>query len=307
MNALRFKFLVLVFLLSVRSLQAGDNGYQFLRVGVTARATALGDAYTSQLGDVNTFMYNPAGLAELSTRQLSASYTNHLLDIGSGFIAYAQPVKDYGVFGGGIIFFGYGDFQGYDVNGNETKKFAASDFALNLFYAHRINGIRYGANVKFIRSAIEDFSSTALAVDLGAIYTVEPWHLQVGASLLNAGFATKAFVQDKEALPLSFQIGVSKRLDKAPITVSGNFSDLNLPGAIGERLKRFSLGTEWNPNESFFIRAGYNNQRRSEMHTGALTGVSAGLGFKYQRYTFDYSFSSWGIGTVNRFSLTLNL
>jgi hypothetical protein len=313
MERLRVKFVILIFILSSPRLYSGDPGFQFLRVGVTARGTALGDAYTSQFGDVNTFMYNPASVSQLGARQMAASYTNHLLDIGSGFIAYAQPVKNYGVFGAGIIYFGYGDFQGYDVNGNETKKFAASDFALNVFYAHTYRKIHYGANVKFIESAIADYSSTALALDLGAIYTVEPWGVQVGASVLNAGFATKAFIQHKEALPLSIQLGASKKLDRAPMVISFSLSDLNQPGSVGDRLKRFSLATEWNPVENFFIRGGFNNQRRSEMKAGSssfldkITGLTAGVGFKHQRYTLDYSFASWGIGAINRISFTVNL
>ena len=295
--------------ISLYSLIARENGYQFLRVGVPAKATGLGDTYVSQFGDVNTFMYNPAGLAQLSHRQFSAGYMNHILDISSGFGAYAQPYKNIGVFGVGMVYFGYGNFQGYDVNGYETNSYSSSDFALSLFYARTLREhIHVGAAIKFIRSGIDNYTSSAVAMDIGAIYVVPQYDLQVGAALLNAGIATQAFLDHKESLPLSLQLGVSKKWNF--ITFSGCLSDLNLPG---NRLERFSLSAEADPWEKISLRLGYNEQRRSELSPdgsgflNGITGISAGIGFKHQNYVFDYSFTSWGIGAINRFSLTLNL
>lgn len=302
---------VVLILLWPAGLRAGDMGaYQFLRVGVTARATSLGDAFTSRFGDVSTFMYNPAGVALLQGRQASASYMNHLLDISSGFIGYAQPWADYGVFGTGIVYFNYGDFDGYDASGHSTGNFSASDFAWNFFYANTAaENTYYGINMKFVRSSIDRYTSTALAMDLGVIYRLPQYETQFGISLLNVGQATKAYIQTKEALPVSLQMGVSKKLERAPITVSAGLADLNV---AGNRLERFSIGAELTPKEYLFIRAGYNNQRHSELQLATddfmdrIAGFSAGLGFAYRSYNVDYSFASWGIGTINRFSVTMN-
>ncbi len=295
------------------ALFAREPGYHFLRVGVSPRATSLGDAFTSSFGDVTTFMYNPAGVAVMETRQASAGYMNHLLDIQSGFLAYVQPIGEYGMFGAGLVYFNYGDFQGYDAFANETKDFSAGDVALNFFHAHSaFDNAYYGVNLKFIHSTIEDYSSTAIAIDLGMIYRIADQDAQVGISLLNVGQVTDAFARTKDDLPLSLQIGFSKKLEKAPITVSGNFSDLNLAGSIGDRLKRFAVGAELSPREYLFVRAGYNHQRHNDLNLDSdefmnrIAGFSAGLGFKYRQYTFDYSFASWGIGAINRLSLTMS-
>lgn len=294
-------------------LSAGEKGFQFLRVGVTARGAALGEAYTSQFGDVTTYLYNPANIALLTQRQAAVGYMNHVMDIGSGYIAYAQPTAKYGVLGGGILYFNYGDFQGYDAFGNETSTFHASDFSLNLFHADQFReNFYYGANLKFIHSSIEDYNSSALAMDLGMIYEYKPMLAAVGMSVQNLGFTTDAYVKKKEPLPLSLQIGASKKLEKAPIVVSVNWSDLNLAGSIGDRIKRFAVGAEFNPKENLFIRAGYNHQRRTELDLSSdrtldrLAGFTAGIGFTYQRYRFDYAFASWGIGVLNRFSISAN-
>jgi hypothetical protein len=159
-----------------------------------------------------------------------------------------------------------------------------------------------------VHSSIAGYSSSAIALDIGAIYVMPQYEVQWGASLLNAGFVTDAFIDQKEKLPLSLQLGVSK---KWKMTTFGlTVSDLNV---AGNRLERFVLSAEAAPWEQISIRAGYNNQRRSELDqagTGFLksaAGLSFGLGLKFQNYVIDYSFSSWGIGAVNRFSLTVNL
>ena len=43
--------------------KAGLTGASFLKIGVGARAVALGSAYTTVRGDVNQMFWNPAGIA----------------------------------------------------------------------------------------------------------------------------------------------------------------------------------------------------------------------------------------------------
>lgn len=309
MTSASFRICLTLFFFTVASLSAGESGYRFLRVGVPAKGAGLGDACVSQFGDVNTFIYNPAGLSLLSHRQFAAGYMNHILDIGSGYGVYAQPYKDMGVFGVGIVYFGYGDFQGYDAAGYETSSYSSSDYAVSFFHARQVRENLYaGATVKFIRSAIADYSSGAIALDAGAIYVMPQYDMQWGASLLNAGFVTDAFINHKEKLPLSLQLGISKKWKIT--TFSFNMSDLNI---AGNRFKRFAVSAEAVPWEEIRIRAGYNHQRRTELdQTGSgimksAAGLSLGLGIRFQNFIIDYSFSSWGIGAVNRFSLTVNL
>ncbi len=307
----RFAFL---FALFTASLYAGEPGYQFLRVGVTARATALGDAFTVRQGDVSTVLYNPASIGLLEQRQASVSYMDHLLDIGSGYIGYAQPWADYGVFGSSVVYFNYGSFEGYDIYANKTSSFSAIDWSWNFFYANQYaDQWTYGINFKYISSTIEDYSSTAIAMDLGMQYIYKPLMIQAGVSMLNIGQVTKSFIRKKDDLPLSVQAGVSKRLEKAPITVSAHLVDLNRTSSAGDMLRRFSISAELNPRDRLFIRAGYNNQRHRELNLddkdfmSRIAGFSAGFGYSYDRYTFDYSFTSWGIGSLNRFTFSVNL
>lgn len=308
-----YRVLTLICLLSV-TLTAGEPGYQFLRVGVTARATALGDAFTARQGDVTTVLYNPASIGFMDQRQATVSYMNHLLDIGSGYIGYAQPWADYGVFGSSIVYFNYGSFEGYDAFANKTESFSAIDWSWNFFYANQYaDQWTYGVNLKYISSAIEDYSSSAVAMDLGVQYIYKPLMLQAGVSMLNIGQVTKSFIQKKDDLPFSLQVGIAKKLEKAPITLSAHLLDMNRALSASDMVQNFSVGAELNPKENLFIRLGYNNQRHRDLNLNdegfmsRIAGFSAGLGYTYERYTFDYSFTSWGIGSLNRFTFSVNL
>ncbi len=304
--------LFVIMLAFTSALSADEPGYQFLKVGVTARATALGDAFTARQGDVTTVMYNPASIGFLDGRQAAVSYMDHLLDIGSGYVGYAQPWADYGVFGSSLVYFNYGDFEGYDVNGDKTASFSAGDWAWSVFYANQVaDQWSYGVSLKYIYSSIQDYSSSAVAMDLGAQYHYKPLMLQAGISLLNIGQVTKSYIHKKDPLPFSMQIGVAKKLENAPITVSAHWVDLQDISSAGDLIRRLSVSAELNPKEPLFIRAGYNHQRHRDLNLNdkdfisRVAGLSAGIGYTYDRYTFDYSFTSWGIGTLNRFTFSM--
>ncbi|HNE83335.1 MAG TPA: PorV/PorQ family protein [bacterium] len=299
------KIILIVCLLLLRTTVFAGDGYQFLRVGVTARATGLGDVFVAQPGDATTFMYNPAGLATLQGRTFAASYMNHILDIGSGFASYVQPLPRWGGnIGVGITYFTYGEFEGYDANGAATSSFHANDMAWHVFYARMLDEhVSVGGTFKYIRSTIDEFTSSAWAMDAGVQYLPEE-RVRLGIVLLNAGFVSDPFIRHKESLPLSLQAGVNYKLRNAPVTVNLTFTDIQ-----NDLIKSPVVGAEWMLHESWSVRLGYSLQRDRELHAGSsdfldrMAGASAGIGFKYDKYIVDYSFASWGIGTLNRFSI----
>jgi len=312
-----FFSLLVVFCAPVNA--GGDKGFQFLRVGMSAKATAMGESFSAMPGDLSTFLYNPAGLNFISAngsekeRYASFTYLNHLVDIQSGLLSYGQPYRDLGFFGAGILYYGYGDFDGYDTEGNPTGDFGVTDFSLNLFHANRVErGFTYGVNFKYIHSSIDNFSSNAIAVDVGVIYETPVRGLTAGAALLNLGRVFDAYVDSKDPLPVSLQFGVSKKLERAPIRVNANMSDTNLEGSFSDRVKRFAIGVELLPSENFALRAGFDNQKKEELDLDTddfmdkIAGFSAGFGLNVSYYKLDYSFSSWGIGALNRLSLSAN-
>lgn len=283
---------------------AGEPGYQFLTVGVGPGATGMGDSYHARY-DISAVFVNPAGAGKVNGREMIAGYGDYLQDVGAGFALYGQNIRGIGVVGGGFLYYNYGDFNGYDDLGNQVKDFAASDLSLFVFGSREIDTRTHvGITLKYIASTIERYHSSALAMDLGTIY--EPQEdVLVGISLLNVGMTTNAYDQKKERLPLSLQVGASKRLSQVPIVIEADLQEMNRKGNF---FSRWSLGAEWQTMDFLFLRAGYNNLKRQDYDggsgvAGSLGGLSLGFGLQHEKYVFEYSVAAQGIGLVNRFSV----
>ena len=56
--------------------KSGTTAAQFLKIGVDARATAMGNAFTAMDGDVSSMFWNAAGLANV--QRLETMFVNYL-------------------------------------------------------------------------------------------------------------------------------------------------------------------------------------------------------------------------------------
>ena len=70
----------------------------FLKIGVGARAAALGEAFVPVADDATTLHWNPAGLADLTSRRAHVTHAEWPADIDYDNALYVQP----GVLGGAV-------------------------------------------------------------------------------------------------------------------------------------------------------------------------------------------------------------
>ena len=312
------KLIRLIFVLSIMVSGAfvypqSNTTYDFLKLDIGARASALGGSFTSSTNDVNTIFYNPAALSTLINRQASVGFFKYLLDINSGNISYGQKFKNSGYIGGGIRFINYGSFEKFDEQSNPLGTFSANEIALSIGYSNVYNSnIHYGVNAKFIYSGIDEFSSTALALDLGVLYTIPVSQWNFGISLMNAGVQLSEYNATKENLPLELRFGVSKKLEHLPLRVHFELDDLTADqDNFFDRFKNLSVGGEFDFSDNVRFRIGYNNNQRQDLKTGSslgIAGFSAGLGMKIlDNYSVDYAFNSMGkVGATHRIDLGFN-
>lgn len=146
------------------------------------------------------------------------------------FIAYAQPVKDWGIFGGNIIFLSEGKNQHLDEQGNVLGEFSSYEFSPTLSYGNKIfPDLGAGVNLKVIHSHLAPFGppgtqgkgvATTWAVDLGLLYHVGMVRgLSLGANLQNLG-PKLVYIDAQQADPLSrnLRLGVAYRALEGRIT-----------------------------------------------------------------------------------------
>ncbi|MBS1518953.1 MAG: type IX secretion system protein PorQ [Bacteroidetes bacterium] len=291
-----------------------NDAYNFLRLDVGARASSLGGSFVSNTGDINSIFYNPAALSTIKNTQASVGFYKYLLDINSGNIAYGQRYKDAGYFGGSVRYFNYGSFEKFDEQSNPLGTFSANDLALSVGYSNMIRpNFYYGANLKYIYSQIDDYNSSAVAVDFGLLYVIPSTMWNFGVSVLNAGTQISKYNSEKEDLPLDVRVGVSKRLEHLPVRIHFEFNDLTAKSDdFLKKFKNLSVGGEFDFNEYINFRVGYNNAQRQDLKTGSslgIAGFSTGIGIKFlENYTFDYGFNSLGnIGSTHKIDIGFTL
>ncbi|MBI5744497.1 MAG: PorV/PorQ family protein [Elusimicrobia bacterium] len=274
----------------------GTTGASFLKVGVGARELALGSAASSLSEGAGAIYWNPARLAGLKQKHVSASYNMLFIDESQGFLGYAAPLKeDMGTLGVGVDYLTVSNIEKRASDSdNADSKFSNNNTAVALSYARAEvkPGLALGANFKYIQQKLDAQSDKALALDLGSTYAVnKDW--------------TAAFVIQNlggkigpDKLPLIFKGGASTRFFENKLTAAADLDWL----ANDERMY-LDLGAEYMLNRYLDFRAGYQ-LGRSQDKLGGLAGLAAGLGLRYDSFTFDYAYVPFGdLGDTHRMTL----
>src|SRR5580765_1234401 len=81
--------------------RAGTSSGSFLKIGVGARATGLGETFVAVANDPSAIYWNPAGLASLQRSELLLSHIEWPADIRYEHAAWVLPVRR---LGGSIAF-----------------------------------------------------------------------------------------------------------------------------------------------------------------------------------------------------------
>jgi hypothetical protein len=318
----------------------GSTAYSFLRLPVPARTAALaGNTIGLKDDDVNLVAQNPASLNAGMSNQLSLSYINYITDINYLYATYARSFDSVGHFAASLQKVGYGKFKETDEFGAELGTFRANDYNFALSYARDLDSsFTWGLSLKTIFSKYYTYSSLASAVDGALTYKNKKRQFVASVVLSNLGMQWKTYSGTKEKLPYYINIGLSKKVAKAPFRLllsyeniskwDLTYSDPNNPEPTvdpftkepikkskfrtgGDKLLRHMIfGTEIIVTKNIFLRVGYNYRRLKEMQlpdkSGAV-GLSFGFGFKVSKFHFSYAFSKYhAIGNVNNITVTTN-
>lgn len=313
--------------------KAGRTGAAFLKVGVGARAAALGSAATAMGGDANAIFWNPAGTALNADQKLSAafSYNQWIADLNYTGLALGYNLGDAGTLTVGVQAMGVSGIAANRQNGytdpilqalvtdNETSPtYDFQDIALSVSYArYFIDRLALGATFKVVSESIDSESASAIAVDFGSLYKVGVAGWQLAARITNLGTPMTYFNQDNP-LPLTFSIG------STIYPVSTESTRLMLAIDATKPLDAQQLlfgGAELSFYDLVFVRGGYKfnysgsgdggTSQRDAIDT-SIEGASLGAGFQYQmsgyRVAVDYAFTQMDLlDSTHRISLKIGL
>jgi hypothetical protein len=289
-----------------------------LTAGQTARALSSleflilpPDAVTSARGQTGIaweerlegLLLNPANLPAIG-KDVSVSWGRQIAGINQ--FQVAATLSDYTGFplAIGINSLHYGQLDGYDQFGNETGSFTAQEIMLYGSSAFSWHQLDMGATGRLIYSGIENYTLTALALDLGSRYSFGDSGWNLGLVLQNAGFILSEYSStSKTELPMRLRAGLAKRLNHLPLRW---FVDYTL---LGETEGALHLGGDFYLPIGWTLRSGYlfeQGSDRLESLDEAMRGMTFGFGGKIvDSWLFDYSYTTLGVlGSVNHVTFT---
>jgi len=243
----------------------GSKGAVFLKLGQGARANAMGESFCAVADDINALYWNPTGIAQIKERQATFMYSDWLEEIKYNYLAYVHPTQIMGgIMGGAITLLDSGSIDKYGDNPSATDfkqgTFDGKDIAVAVSYAKElIPNCSLGATLKYIQMKIDGKKSTGFGLDVGCLYKPQIANLTLGIAMQNLGPKLKAFVSEKDELPLNFKVGGAYKLLDNALTLS---LDINFPT---DNDTNFNLGGEYWIKEMVAIRAGYKSLTKDEL------------------------------------------
>ena len=315
--------------------KTGTTAASFLKIGVDARGSSMGNAFTAMAGDISSMYWNPAGIAHIHGLQMIVVNNAWIADTDINYAAIGINTGVTGVIGFSINSLSIPRDMVRTVENPEGtgEYWEAGGLAVNLSYAKKLTDhFSLGGSVKMIHENIWHSSATSFAGDLGVLFITPFNGIRLGASITNYGgdmqldgrdlnisvdpdpenYGTVEYVDseystDKYPLPLLFRVGLSGEFIKTnALRVSYGIDALH----PNDNTEVVNTGLEVAVNEMFFVRTGYANLFRDTSEEG----MSFGLGLNYRIWgsnsilRIDYSYTDFGrLEGVKRVSLGLNL
>lgn len=295
--------------------RVGITAADFLKIGVGARANAMGESFAAVDNDAYALFYNPAGITQFDKTELAIAHSTWFVGLQHDFIGIVYHLDGQNSVGISIVSLQSDDmpvtteFQPYGTG----AYFKYGDLAFAATYARRMtDNFSFGISVKYIDETLAVLSMRGVLIDLGTFYWTGLGTTRFAVSVSNFGGqltpsgsvnlvdGTTVSSFQSFSPPTIFRIGFAfepYQDDANKLTAS---AQLNHPADNSENI---SLGTEYSYNSAFFLRAGYKiNVDEQSYSLGAGVKVDARFALVY----FDYAFTPYQrLGDVHRFSLNL--
>lgn len=311
-------FIFVSILLFATEVHGQTSVFDFLHLPTSSHAMALGGKNISLIEDDASLIFqNPALMSSVSDKTLNFNFLTYMQGSKAGSISFVGAQGDRGSWGAMAQFVGYGSIRETDEMGNITGTTGALDMSLAGGYSYMLSD-RWvgGVHGKFLYSNYADYSSIALAVDLGLNYFNDENDLSFSVVAANLGGQVSAFGETAESLPMDLQLGLSKGLGRLPLRIHLMFYDMfhwskayyapdgNVKGfqLFANHLNLGADLTLWQGR--MWIGLGYNFRRGFEMkaagssHAAGLT-VGAGINIKKIKVGMAYGNYHTGAPTLS--------
>ncbi len=287
--------------------KVGTFDGQFLKIGIGARAAAMGGAFVAVADDASALYWNAAGIARIESDKSQLQF-NHAIwpaDMKFTQLGYVFHTKRIpgaiGISLRSLYMDPMVETTAYqpDPFVGTGNTFDAGYMAAGLTYARSFTDkFSAGITANFIHGGLAELSQNTYAFDLGTLYDVGTMGMRIGMAITNMG-TDMTYIERSARLPSVFRVGTSAMLiQNADQKLMGSFEFSHPP----DNAERLNVGAEYGFRNYVFLRGGYNVNYDAE-------GIAGGVGFRFPvsfagTADFDYAYTDMKIlGAAHRFSL----
>ena len=270
------------------SSDAGAPG-AYLRVGSSARSLALGGAVAALGDDAATAYWNPAGLSQLRTMEITAMSASLFADTRYSFVSIGMPSEGKGVFAFSGTLVSSGEFQRSTEMFDMEDTFSEQEGIFSLSYARGNSRLGWGFTLKSVSQDIGGSTGSGFGADVG-LYLRPDRRLSLGLSYQNALQPEITLEEEPEKLARTLRGGAAlhffnNRFLVLADLVRTDFMDLDFQG-----------GLEAWPMRQLVLRTGYDTVREQ---------TSFGAGIRWDNWQLDYAHVTHDLGSTTVVGATM--
>ena len=273
--------------------RSGTVSEQFLKIGTSARAIAMGGAQVAIAEGTSSIAFNPAGILAVDNYGFAASYTSWFAEINHEYVGVVKNIPGVGAIGASVVLLTTDDILETTTSYPEGtgRTFKASDYAFSLAFGRQVTDqFRVGINGKVIKSYLfnTEIGASTFAFDIGTLYDVPILRSHIGVSLTNIGKDVK-FINETYSLPTALRFGVLYDVLKE---ANQQFTTTLQITRLNDANEQYNLGSEYVFNNLFSLRGGYKFGYDQENYTfgfGAKLnslGINSSIDYGYNHFTF---------------------
>jgi hypothetical protein len=303
--------------------QIGTSMANFLKIGMGARATAMGDAFVAISDDITSLYWNPGGLPTMDGNEILFQITDWFFDSQIYYFGISYNFENIGSIGLSLTSFASGDMEEttiWEPDGT-GRLFDTNDFAAGLTFARQITErFSAGITVKYISERLDRVDASTIAIDIGSVFVTNFLNnMRIGFVMSNLGGRMKLDGSDLTIqylaepgikytvaqlgteswdIPLLFRGGIATDVlesEQYRFTLSAEVMDSR------DFTTRMTTGGEIALYDIVFLRGGYKfNYDEADYTLGAGFEFSVtGIGMK-----LDYAYANYGLlDKSQRFSI----
>jgi len=267
--------LVLFSLLLAATANAQNHAAPWLRMGVGAKAMAMGTAQTAVAEDATAAYWNPASLATLRLFEASLMYTAGMkAERNHNYVSAALRAEGIGTFSLSWINSGISGVNQYDDEGGYIGSFDVANNAFQLSYGRALGaGFALGISGKYLQEDLAD--NTGYGLDAGLLFhPYDELHFGVSVKDLSAKLGN-------DQIPYEARLGMGLWAYR-PLLLTADLiqvKDEDMTGAIGA-----AYHVDLNDQTNFYVAAGLNDAMRDSR------GFTAGFGVGFKSFDVRYAY-----------------